>query len=311
MDEQCDIILKKCQGIENSVIIDDDGSLSKTLSVENSFRRGSMTNQNDIVNSMEISYSRLSRLISQRILQCKKKSLVSSNSSSAATTTTCTKIDYPKTMKITIRFVIYDISKENINTKDRLPTITRSQQISWDGQKLMNEIDMIKQIQYLRQGATPMIRSLILSSKNITKHLDITRINIALTNFVSETKPFISSNTSTKTVIDHTCTSQHKTPCRLNLHNTQATSNQLKIKSSNNILNEYDSTFIPRFDQIDPNVLSELPPDIMNEVMECVNRRHNNEKHGIVRQQKKNTTKRLKTMHDYFVPSTTTPKKKG
>jgi hypothetical protein len=325
LDEQCDIILKKCQGIDDSIIIDDQGSLSKTLSVENSFRRGTMTNPNDIIVSMESLYSRLCRLVNQRIRQYHK------NTPTVTSTTHngLLVMEYPNTIKVTIRFVMNDGTNDennknnNMNPRKRHPTVTRSQQLSWDnGKKLMYEGDMMKQIQYLRQGISPILRSLmIFPSKNNGNHLDVTRINIALTNFVRD-KAIVSTHAIAESIDDTMTIPSQMSSFRLTSPLTptsiNSTNHVTKIKYQTSNCHEKDPlnndsnivTLFPPIDEIDPHVLSELPIDIRNEVMtECINRRHHHrdsQKHNdpIIHKAKKN---RLKTINDYFIP--TTPQK--
>lgn len=155
--QQCNILLRQCQGQDDSTIVDDGGGLPKTVSVENSFRRGTICSAQSVFGAMEDLYERLPRLIQNR--QAWSDMPLKA---------------YPTTLRLTIRLVDITIQK-------RRPFVTRSKQMSVDGAQIFLTKDLLKQRDSLRQLVEPLLHSLVLSS---TKDgINITRINIAVANF--------------------------------------------------------------------------------------------------------------------------------
>ena len=60
------LIWNRCHGIDAWSIIDDNGELAKTVSVEDSFVRGSITTKDQILSKLEHLYTRLLRLLKER-----------------------------------------------------------------------------------------------------------------------------------------------------------------------------------------------------------------------------------------------------
>lgn len=170
--ERCDQLLKLCRGEDDSNVIDDHGSAQKTLSVENSFKRGSLTTRERLKFVMEDLYERLPRLLNDRAKW-------SNNSMNA----------YPTTVRLTVRFAL-DSKRPNGSST----TILKSQQTRCSGQALLNA-QYQTQVALLRSMVQPLLDSLVLTLASY----NISRINVALTNFrdVSEevnTKSPISSS---------------------------------------------------------------------------------------------------------------------
>lgn len=298
VEDKCDIILNKCRGIDESLVIDDQGNLSKTLSVENSFQRGTMKTMKEIFESMNSLYSRMTRLIVDRI-----------NSSGI--------YDYPKIIRLTIRFVIMNhnnnVTNNNNYNKKSSSTVLRSQQIKIDGKYLMNECNNKKQINYLQQWFTPLIHSLVSTTNrnNIDKDINITRINIALTNFCTESIVVNNQRSTTKIVIDgKSTTNVPKTSsifCTQNNNDQQSQNNNYDkiVNSQQNKIQNYspskqsqiiNSYLLPLNDEdIDLDVLSQLPSDIANEIRANINSKQSLNKNI--------SKKRVRTINDYFTPS--------
>jgi hypothetical protein len=140
--------------------VDDLGGLQKTLSVENSFRRGTVTTQQSVLAAMEDLYRRLPRLLWNR-------SQWSSDSARS----------YPLAIRLTVRSAQYAPG-----SKRRAPSVTRSQQKPFRDGKLLLSGAMATENErsaLLRDCLGPLLQSIIFSGTEF----DITRINICLANF--------------------------------------------------------------------------------------------------------------------------------
>lgn len=147
-------IFNKCRGIDDTQVVDDGGRPSHTVSVENSFRRGSVLTVDAIKVGMQDLYHRLPRLLQHRW------SIVT---------------DYPKTVRLTVRYV--DREKSPVG-KHRRPFVTKSQQTAIPGKRLYAAPTVETQGAILQSMVMPLFRSMLLCIK-----LDVTRINIALADF--------------------------------------------------------------------------------------------------------------------------------
>lgn len=156
-EEQCEILIQQCRGLDTTEILDDDGGLPKTVSVENSFRRGTVKTTDSVHQALEELYQRLPLLLQDRVSWA-----------------TDPQSAYPVTIRLTIRMVDPQLAL----TKRRRPYITKSKQTSIDGQRyLIHENDIQTHANVIRQHVKPLLQQLLPST------IDITRINIAVTNF--------------------------------------------------------------------------------------------------------------------------------
>lgn len=153
--KQCDVLLKLCRGVDESCIVDDQGGAQKTLSIENSFKRGSLITKQKVLTVMDDLYKRLPRLLNDRTKW-------SSNKMKA----------YPTTLRLTVRFVVK-------MADGRTTAKVQSQQMSFDGKALVEEQDVTKQKLMVRRFVAPILQSMVLS----LNAFNISRINIGLTNF--------------------------------------------------------------------------------------------------------------------------------
>ena len=179
-------MLQKCRGIDISTEVEDDnGGLPKTVSVENSFKRGSVRTQERVCQSMEVLYTRLPRLLHERAgwstasaeithasaVSCSKRPLPSAR-------------DYPTTIRLTARIVVKKSAVQASPAGGRLrrrPFVTQSKQVAFDGQAFMLETSQAAA--FLRRCVNPLLRDLVFKSTDI----DVTRLSIAVTNFRSST----------------------------------------------------------------------------------------------------------------------------
>lgn len=135
--------------------MDDEGGPQKTLSVENSFRRGTVCTEDQVHKHMADLYKRLPRLFEDRINWSTQKDVA-----------------YPKTIRLTVRVV-----DEHKKRRGHRPFVTKSRQQAFDGRAfLKSTLDREKQLQ---EAVSPLLRSLLFSYTT----MNLTRVNIALTNF--------------------------------------------------------------------------------------------------------------------------------
>jgi hypothetical protein len=174
----CDRLLDLCRGIDHSVIVDDEGGPPKTLSVENSFRRGTTTT-NGYATPAQVHdellrdlYRRLPRLFDDRTAW-------STHPESA----------YPTTIRLTVRLVVAKTVVEPHNSQRSCrTTTTKTMQQPFNGQTFLKCASAPEREQLLRRAVTPLLHSLLFSHREANKktastNFDVTRINIALTNF--------------------------------------------------------------------------------------------------------------------------------
>jgi hypothetical protein len=157
--DQCTDILNLCRGHDSSKIIDDDGTLQKSLSVENSLRNGTIRTKEQVLLVMEDLYRRLPLLIQDRMEWSDRPSLA-----------------YPTTIRISARSSFDKIGHGRKNRK----FITRSTQCKFDGQALCtNCLNANDAAILLRRSVSPLLHSLLFNSGDI----NVTRLNICVSNF--------------------------------------------------------------------------------------------------------------------------------
>jgi hypothetical protein len=161
-EEQARILLQKCQGLDTTRVEDDSGGLAKTVSVENSFRRGTVITQKGVLESAKDVCRRLPDLVQERVS-------LSHNPDSA----------YPTTLRLTVRMVDQlSASPPLARDERRRPFETTSKQTGLDGKCLM-ALDDHEKISYLYRRVSPLLKALILDQPCY----DLTRLNLAVANF--------------------------------------------------------------------------------------------------------------------------------
>ena len=158
--DQCYEILDLCNGIDKSSIVDDDGTLQKSLSVENSLRRGTIRTKDQVLQVVEDLYHRLPMLLKDRKEWSEHPSLA-----------------YPTVIRVTARSSFDPIGK---GRRDR-SFVTRSQQSKFEGGRTIcnGGLTESETAAVLRQHVTPLLQSLLFTSRTI----NVTRLNICVTNF--------------------------------------------------------------------------------------------------------------------------------
>ena len=82
----------------------------------------------------------------------------------------CKDLAFPKTIRLTVRIV-------DENSNRRRPFITKSQQRAFGGQVFLKSVSAREKL--LQEAVSPLLQSLLFSETSI----NLTRVNIALTNF--------------------------------------------------------------------------------------------------------------------------------
>ena len=141
------------------MIEDDQGGLPKTVSVENSFRRGSTRTMDAVWTALDELFVRLPRLLKDR----ESWSPLPQNA-------------YPRTIRLSLRMV-----DDSLRNEKRRPFQTTSKQAPFDGKILMREQDLQIQSDILRRSVSRLVYQLMKARQG--EEIDVTRINIAVTNF--------------------------------------------------------------------------------------------------------------------------------
>jgi hypothetical protein len=235
------MLLEKCRGVDHSEVLDDDGGLTKTVSVENSMRRGTTLTKESVWKEVNELFRRLPRLLIDRQLASMKPELA-----------------VPTTFRLTVRVV----DKAPVASK-RSPTITRSKQVPFDGKEYMRKgISHEQQFEMLRILVNPLLDCLTFDQGNI----DMTRINLATTNFL-DLKNATSRMSKGSFVPLNKSLSQSD--------NSQSTPLFSMKRSNYMAVNSFvtkrpkvraENTTISSDNVIDPTFLAELPPTIAEEI---------------------------------------------
>ncbi|GAX13589.1 DNA polymerase iota [Fistulifera solaris] len=237
---QADIILHRCIGIDHGQIHDDEGGAPKTVSVENSFRRGTLVRKDALCAEMEELYRRLSRLLQERREW--------SHSSNFA---------YPTTIRLTLRTV-----DEKLASEKRRPFVTRSKQSSFDGLAFMQLRDPAQQVSFLRMAILPLLHAFGLKSDAI----DITRASIATTGFQDlSARPKDSPTSFTQPSQSNLSTFVEKTEHGKS-NRAKSRSPRVALNGASTEMSIHEQASMFHYNKIDPFILSQLPPDVISEL---------------------------------------------
>lgn len=241
-EQQCDLILSRCNGIDRIPIVDDGGCLTKQVSVEDSFKRGTVTSVCRVKQKLTLLYGRLLRLLDQR---------------REISPDPCR--SFPKSIRLVIR--VLDPKVEN-SGRSR-PFCTKSKQMTFNGKKLLDEGDEVKRESILRTSALTLLETLLEGKSDV----NVTKVNLALVSFADIKSDLGKAGQRAVTSYfratdDSDCSA---TTCkRSSTSFTQASEkSQKKIKKSPD-----NPLRMPPPPGIDPSVFASLPVEIANEVME-------------------------------------------
>eukprot|EP00536_Pseudo-nitzschia_multiseries_P016923 jgi/Psemu1/223052/e_gw1.1289.6.1 len=181
-EQHCDRILERCKGLDSTVVEDDGGGAPRTVSVENSFRRGTVTTPSAVVAELDELCDRLPPLVRDRADWSHLPSLA-----------------YPTTIRLTVRSVV----KDNTNrpaARLRMQTQqsfrrheTRSKQATLGPQlgKVMlllrdgnpsTSSSSSNATAILRSAVRPLLRDWMQTTTRCSV-INVTRMNLAVTNF--------------------------------------------------------------------------------------------------------------------------------
>ncbi len=279
-EEQCDLLLNRCNGIDTIPIVDDDGGLTKTVSVEDSFIRGSVITIDSVREKLSLLYGRLLRLLDQR-------RNISGNPN----------LSYPRSMRISIRFV-----DKELQNKGRKPFRTISKQSNFNGNLLLEEDidDETKKEHIIHSAASSLLDQLLLKLDPVAG-INVTRLNLAVISFADISivdlgrKHFTQDMTREKNLSDYFSMERINTPIfnsptpyrheqskKIDLqedvqHDAHPTK-RLKINHGKDETDSQQPLETPSW--VDPSVFAALPKDIAHEVMthQRLHQQHNVQK---------------------------------
>ena len=156
-DERSEILYERCRGIDPVHLEDDDGGLSKTVSVEDSYKRGSLGTIDGVQKALHVLYQRLPELLDDRQADSDRSDLA-----------------YPSTIRFSARFV------DEMARHERHPCITSSKQCKFDGKFLMMSAERNDRVNILRRAVDPLMNQVLCDADG---KLDVTKLNIAVTGF--------------------------------------------------------------------------------------------------------------------------------
>jgi hypothetical protein len=237
------LLLQRCRGLDMTEVVDDQGGLPKTVSVENSFRRGSVQTLQAVWSALEELLVRLPRLLRDR-----------------KSWSDCPDNAFPVTIRLTVRLV-----DSNLQDKKRTsrPFVTRSKQKPLDGKDLFILTDLLKQADFLKQSISPLVSQLMVNAGGT--NFNVTRLNLAVTNFQDIPTPISSPGSAGHF---HFPLSQHRprnpeTDHHDNAHAKNPPTERHHFSSTSTALKRRN---LAAPSAIDPSVLSQLPQDIAEEV---------------------------------------------
>lgn len=166
--EQCNILLQRCRGMDTTQVIDDEGGLAKTVSVENSFRRGTVRSLKSVQHALDDLLRRLPLLVNDRTSWAHDAEKA-----------------YPTTIRVTIRMV-----DRSLEGSKRRPFVTKSRQSPMANGKalIQKKDDPKKQSTLLQRLVTPLLDQLLTNAMKANS-INVTRLNIAVANFQDTLSP--------------------------------------------------------------------------------------------------------------------------
>jgi hypothetical protein len=188
-EQKCDLILERCRGFDSTVVADDGGGIPQTVSVENSFRRGTITTKAAVQDALAELCRRLPPLIQDRVAWSRNPSLA-----------------YPTTIRLTVRAMRkLDPEQRETPTRRNPYSITRSKQASIGMQRgkvllTSNRNNMTSKVEEetravrtLQDSVNPLLQQLVFRNEETysdgnescssPSSINITRMNLAVANF--------------------------------------------------------------------------------------------------------------------------------
>ena len=229
--------------MDDTRIKDDAGGLPKTVSVENSFRRYTVTTETAVWNSLQDLFWRLPRLLDDRQHNSEHPDR-----------------SYPTTVRLTAGMV----DTRLLPTKKR-PFVTKSKQCSLNGKALMAETSDAKRSEMIQQAVTPLVNSLILNDSDI----NVVRLNIAVTGFQDLSTESSSPQQASPWATFATKGGSKRQRTQLEIIGDSSANQTRKVEAVAGSIHTTGSNASSM--AVDPAVLAELPADIRAEVCQTFN----------------------------------------
>ncbi|KAL7567315.1 hypothetical protein ACA910_015689 [Epithemia clementina (nom. ined.)] len=174
-ERQATQILNLCRGWDPTPVLDDDGGLTKQVSVEDSFRRGTNVTAESVHQAMHALSVRLPKLLRER--------QASSHAPHLA---------YPTTLRLTVRVVdpnAHDAAQQcqrrqqhDPHQRSRRPFLTHSKQCPFDGKAYLRA-NPEERPNLLAKAVEPMLYALVLHKSPPHHQINVTRMNLAAAQF--------------------------------------------------------------------------------------------------------------------------------
>mmetsp|Transcript_20490 Transcript_20490/g.58788 ORF Transcript_20490/g.58788 Transcript_20490/m.58788 type:complete len:351 (+) Transcript_20490:1-1053(+) len=256
-----EILFARCRGIDPVHLEDDDGGLSKTVSVEDSYKRGSLRTIGGVQKALHILYHRLPALLDDRRVDSDRSDLA-----------------YPSTIRFSARFV------DEMAEHKRRPFVTLSKQCKFDGKSLMVSAETNERVNIMRFAVDPLMKQVLRDDGK----LDVTKLNIAVTGFADivigvasgadgQQKPmtefFAGAEGSgrKKSLVSGNAGTKRKLPAPVQtldkLFQTGKSPARVPRASPKKRSNAAASGEQPPPPKIDPSFLAALPPDLRAEIL--------------------------------------------
>lgn len=188
-EQKCDLILERCRGFDSTEVEDDGGGTQQTVSVENSFRRGTVTTEEAVRDALAELCERLPPLIRDRVAWSRDPSLA-----------------YPITIRLTVRSMRKKVPQQQQQGPNRRNPyfITRSKQASIGSQRgrallassgniASKSEEETRAVRILQESVNPLLQQLVFQSESHysdgnksfsrSSSINITRMNLAVANF--------------------------------------------------------------------------------------------------------------------------------
>ena len=269
-----------CLGLDTSQIEDDNGGLTKQVSVEDSFQRGTNVTRESVWKAMESLFVRLPILVDER------QEASPYPERAFPTTLRCTArvVDPAKLQQTSSVNGIQKVPPQG-QKRRRRPFVTRSKQCRFDGKSYLHNKDPQARRHLLKSTVEPLLKALVFCTPG---RINVTRLNLAVTNFQDMEDPVQSTisplahsrrilSTPGKLTQDVASTEPPATriSSQLYLKTMPTTQQRHDNKTGSNMDDKGDidknadpyvtkSSTVSSF--IDSSVLAELPADIRVEV---------------------------------------------
>lgn len=171
---------------------------------------------------------------------------------------------FPKTIRVTVRqFTTFIGRDQKTGESTGRPFVVHSKQSNIDGKRLMMLNSPFDEADMIRRAASPLLRSLLSCTDKASSSMNITRINIAMSNFQDVDLTFSKVGDERNFFAEKLVVSP---PRQLLDKKGQSFSSPSATKPTFRSRQTPNSLLSLSADDIDPKVMAELPDDIASEV---------------------------------------------